>query len=188
MSLDEINKKFSGIKPKPSYSNSEVNSEIEIQIKSSIESDSSYDGFFLANTKIHPELAGIGKVKLQFIENKVSLIRVSYDETKDMHFDDTFFQKLSEALNLKDNWLPDSSKNYEGAKIIRCKDYTVKAEVQSKVDINKVHSGAGNDAFTFSPYVGIELTNMEQILRDKEWEKAKQKQEKEKERTNSFKP
>ncbi len=188
MSLDEINKKFSGIKPKPSHSNPEVSSEIEIQIKSSIESDSSYDGFFLTNTKIHPELADISKVKLQFIENKVSLIRVSYNETKDMHFDDIFFQKLSEALNLKDNWLPDSSKNYEGAKIIRCKDYTVKAEVLTKADINKVHSGAGNDAFTFFPYVEIELTNMEQILRDSEREKAKQKQEKEKERSNSFKP
>ncbi len=189
MPLDEINKKFSGIKPKPSYSNPEFSSEIEIKSFSFGDDYSYSDGTFSANTERHPELAGVDKVTLQFIENKVSMIRVSYDETKDISFDDTFFQKLSETLNLKDNWLPASSENYERAKTIRCKDYTVKAEVYIKdIDTNKVRSGAGSDAFTYSPYVEIKLTNMEQILRDKEWEKSKQKQEKEKEKNNSFKP
>ncbi len=187
MSLDEINKKFSGVKPKPSYTNPEFSSEIEI--KSSYGEDSSFGGLFYADTKIPPELAGVDTVTLQFIENKVSRILVIYPDTKDTSFDNTFFQKLSETLNLKDNWLPASTEKHERAKTIRCKDYTVEAAVHIKrVDTNKVRSGAVSDAITYSPLVEIKLTDMEQILRDKEWEKSMQKQEKEKEKSNSFKP
>lgn len=191
MSLDEINKRFQGIDPKLSSKIPEFSSDVDIR-SSVVALDSSYsDGTFYASTKIHPELSGVDSVALKFVENKVALVRVKYDETRDVKFDDSFFQKLSESLNLSDDWRIASNEDYERAKAIRCKDYTVTAEVDIvNVDTKKVLSGVASDAITYSPWVKIELTNLEQILRDKEWEKENRKEEKERERerTNSFRP
>jgi hypothetical protein len=187
MSLDEVSKRFPGIQPHPSYDHPEISSRIEINPRSG--SGYSTKGTYNADVAQHPELEGVQKVELQFIENSIASVRVTYNDTHDMNFGDTFFPKLTSSLNLKGEWSPASSEQYEREKVMQCQGFDVKAEVKIKdVDTNKIQSGRGTDAFTYTPYVQIELPNMEKVLKDKEWERGRQKQEKEKEKSDAFKP
>lgn len=117
MSLNEVSKRFPGIQPRPSYDHPEISSRIEINTLSS--GSYSDKGTFYADARQHPEFEGVRKAELQFIEDKIALVRATYNDTHDMNFDETFFPKLSNSLNLKGEWYLASNEKYERAKVMR---------------------------------------------------------------------
>lgn len=166
--LDELSKRFPGIQPKPGL----IESTSELNIVTKWNSPYLKLGTYVANTEQHAELVGVDKVQLEFLDNAISKVRITYsDQLYSADFDKTLYQNLSDTLKLSGAWVVDSSREKKRAKMMRCHGFNIQA-------------GVDRITLADSPYVEIESQDMKEILWKKDLERIRQIKEKEK----AFKP
>lgn len=180
MTLDELKQKFPNLpepKYEPRYKSDSIFGlpELEFYSVSSHENSSGTTTVFVDKNQ-YPDFKGIHNIIVQFLDNKICSIKVTYKtETKDPKIKEEFYQKIYELLKLDGGWTQPNSEEAD-KKLMTCSGFTV------LVNMNKDLSG------NYLPYVILTNPEGEASIRAmEENNKMKLKQTDEKKITE-FKP
>ena len=95
--------------------------------------------FVLDSTRF-PELKGVRKVQMRFIDSRLSYLQIAYDDSSKWESVDQFVQAVSTKLNLPSQWqLPADSSADSQDKELRCEGFVISANLQG--DAADTHIG-----------------------------------------------
>jgi hypothetical protein len=132
---------------------------------------------FLLDTSRFPDLKDVRKIRLRFIDGRISYVQLGYDDSFAWNDIDEFVQVISKALGLDGKWQKDSQSDSEKEKNISCEGFLMTASL-------------GGDALDY--HVGARLSLEDPVatkmIEKRQSDQKDKAQRQEEERRKKFKP
>jgi hypothetical protein len=84
---------------------------------------------FTIDASRFPDLKGVRKIQLQFINGRISYVGVAYDDSIKWETLDEFVRTVSKILNLPEEWQRPADSDSDREKELRCSDFVLTADV-----------------------------------------------------------
>ncbi len=133
---------------------------------------------FTVDSSKFPDLKGVRKIQLRFVDGHISYVLVGYDDSFKWNSVDEFAQTVSKNLALPDEWRDGSdSDGYKKDKELRCDGFLMTAGI----------GGDATDSRT-GAQLSLEDTAMTQMIEKRQKEKEEKTKRAEEDRRKTFKP
>lgn len=133
---------------------------------------------FTADSSRFPDLKGVRKIQLRFVDGRMAHVLVGYDDSFKWNSVDEFVQIVSKNLGLPGEWrVPLDSERLGREKELRCEGFLMAAVIGG--DPTDAHIGA---------QLSLEDTAMTQMVEKREKDREEKKRQEELERRKTFKP
>jgi hypothetical protein len=133
---------------------------------------------FTADSSKFPELKGVRKIQLGFVDGRVAYVMVGYDDSFKWKGVDEFTQTVSKNLGLPGEWrVPGESDANVNQKELRCDGFLIGAII----------GGDSTDA-RMGAQLSLEDTAATQVIEKRQKDREEKKRREEEERRKTFKP
>ena len=133
---------------------------------------------FTADSSRFPDLKGVRRIQLRFLDGRISYVQVGYDDSFKWSSVEEFAQTVSKNLGLPDGWLDSSDSDGSGKnKELRCDGFLMTAVIGGDATDSRV--GAR---------LSLEDTAMAQMIEKRQNDQEEKKKRAEEDRRKTFKP
>jgi hypothetical protein len=133
---------------------------------------------FTADSSRFPDLKGVRKIQLRFLDGRLSYVQVGYDDSFKWNSVDEFAQTVSKNLGLPDGWLQSSDSEGPGkGNELRCVGFLMTAVIGGDATDSRI--GA---------QLSLEDAAMAQTIEKRQKDQEDKKKRAEEDRRKTFKP
>src|SRR5882672_5925697 len=133
---------------------------------------------FTVNSSKFPDLKGVRKIQLRFVDGRLSYLLLGYDDSFKWESVDEFAETVSKNLGLPGEWrVPPDSDRVSKEKELRCDGFLMGATIGG--DTTDARIGA---------QLSLEDTATTQVIEKRQKDREEKKRRQEEERRKSFKP
>jgi len=133
---------------------------------------------FTADSSKFPDLKGVRKIQLRFVDGRLSYVLLGYDDSFKWNGVDEFAETVSKSLGLPGEWrVPPDSERLGKEKELRCDGFLMAAMI----------GGDSTDA-RIGAQLSLEDTAITQVIEKRQKDREEKKRREEEEHRKTFKP
>jgi hypothetical protein len=132
---------------------------------------------FSIDSSRFPDLKGVKRIRLRFIDGRISYLQVGYDDSVVWNDVDEFVQVISKPLNLDGNWQRNSDSDDSKQKELPCSGFLITAGL-----------GGGTGDHLIGVLLSLEDVVASRMIEKRQTDQKEKAKREEEERRKTFKP